>query len=251
MMEAAQKRQAADALKQQGNECFKRGKLSAAVEFYTQALDAFPMAALYSNRAMCFFKRSTQEGRGEWDRVESDCKASLALEKSVKAFYYLGYAHVKLANLEEAEAAFDHARRLSGGNDKAFNGRLSDAIGGLAKEKWENREVVRAARASSTIAAARVLFEKERAEAAAAAADSAPVAAAEQDDGVVDLSGEGGGGGLQLAAELEDHLQVLDAMTAEEAVRVAGRELPDYLCCRITFDLMKDPVRCRDDDDRF
>eukprot|EP01052_Picozoa_sp_SAG31_P010490 SAG31_NODE_575_length_13961_cov_41.577550_12_plen_249_part_00 len=224
-----QKRLAADALKQQGNECFKRGKLNAAIESYTQAIDSCPMATLYSNRAVCWFKLSKEAGRNEWEAVERDCRACIALEKSAKAFYYLGYALARMSRLEEAAAAFDEARRLSGGNDRSFNARLEAAVGGLKKEQWERREAARATRATTALYAAREALKQG--------------AAVTQDPRSSEILN--GVASTEVPVEVlnvEDHLQAIDGLLMDEQHKANNRDVPDWLCCRITFDLMVDPV---------
>lgn len=68
----------AEFLKDQGNQYFKKGKLGAAIEAYTQAIDLCPkVPAFWTNRALCYKKRS------EWDKAERDCLKALKLDNSL------------------------------------------------------------------------------------------------------------------------------------------------------------------------
>ncbi|XP_028556010.1 E3 ubiquitin-protein ligase CHIP isoform X2 [Dendrobium catenatum] len=65
-----------------GNVAFKKERLGAAIDAYTEAITLCPDVAVYwSNRALCYFKRK------DWERVEQDCRNVIQLDgSSVKAF---------------------------------------------------------------------------------------------------------------------------------------------------------------------
>ncbi|KAL0917687.1 hypothetical protein M5K25_012767 [Dendrobium thyrsiflorum] len=71
-----------------GNVAFKKERLGAAIDAYTEAITLCPDVAVYwSNRALCYFKRK------DWERVEQDCRKVIELDgSSVKARYMLGLA---------------------------------------------------------------------------------------------------------------------------------------------------------------
>ncbi|KAF3780686.1 E3 ubiquitin-protein ligase [Nymphaea thermarum] len=75
----------AELLKQEGNTFFKKDRIGAAIEAYTEAITLCPDRPVYwTNRAICYRKRS------EWDKVERDCKTALELDSgSVKVFALL------------------------------------------------------------------------------------------------------------------------------------------------------------------
>ncbi|KAH9332072.1 hypothetical protein KI387_004180 [Taxus chinensis] len=78
----------AELLKQEGNTYFKKERLVAAIEAYTQAITLCPnVPAYWTNRALCHRKRY------DWEKVEADCRKALELDtSSVKAYYMLGLA---------------------------------------------------------------------------------------------------------------------------------------------------------------
>ena len=215
----------AEQLKLQGNECFKKQKYNAAIEFYTQAIDVQPSAALFSNRAMCHVKRSLIEDRDEWAQVESDCRRSVELDASgrtaYKAHYNLGMALTKLESFAEARTSFASAKQLLGSSDSDSAARLEAAGCALCKVEWEALETLRVARRQDTLLSLQQLL-GERAAAAAAGTE-------EQESGTA------------AAAAWLGHEEQLAALIAEEAAR-QQRDVPDWLCCKITMDIMRDPV---------
>lgn len=54
--EAEEKLQRANALKDQGNEFLSHGRFSQAAQKYTEAIDIYPTAIFYSNRAQALIK---------------------------------------------------------------------------------------------------------------------------------------------------------------------------------------------------
>jgi STIP1 family protein 1 len=221
----------ADQLKNQGNDCFKRGKYNAAIELYTQAIMQCASAALYSNRAMCHLKRSLQEGCEEWSQVEEDCLLSLELEphgrSSYKALYNLGVAQTKLGRHAAARQAFAKARALCDSlstgaqGDSVSLAKLEVAMGALRKEEWEAEETARTERRTHTLDFLMGLVDTAQAEADSTATD--------------------GERPLQLDM-LGTHRQELQRIMAEEGDRARKREIPDWLCCKITWDVVRDPV---------
>ena len=222
----------AEQLKAQGNECFKKQKYNAAIECYTQAIDVQPSAALFSNRAMCHVKRSLIEDKNEWAAVESDCRRSVELDATgrtaYKAYYNLGMALTKLENFAEARTSFASAKQLLGASDSDSAARLEAAGCALRKAEWEALETLRAARRQDT------LQQLQRLLGTAAAADR-------QEAGAPATPRDGSGAAAADAGVWRGHEEQLAALIGEEAAR-QQREVPDWLCCKITMDIMRDPV---------
>ncbi|XP_052154668.1 E3 ubiquitin-protein ligase CHIP-like isoform X2 [Oryza glaberrima] len=72
----------------EGNSCFNKARLGAAIDCYTEAIALCPDVAVYwLNRGLCHFKRK------EWAKVEEDSRRALALDDTlVKGHYLLGCA---------------------------------------------------------------------------------------------------------------------------------------------------------------
>ncbi|XP_010908212.1 E3 ubiquitin-protein ligase CHIP isoform X2 [Elaeis guineensis] len=102
----------AEQLKQDGNSYFKKERLGAAIDAYTEAITLCPDVAIYwTNRALCYRKRN------EWKKVEEDCRRALQLDSnSVKAHYMLGLAllekHDYSGGIKELEKVLSRAKYM-------------------------------------------------------------------------------------------------------------------------------------------
>lgn len=76
----------AEQLKMQGNALYQRGKYSAAIDTYTEAITLCPRWILpIINRALCHRKKKN------WAAVREDCVKALDIDReSIKANYMLG-----------------------------------------------------------------------------------------------------------------------------------------------------------------
>ena len=187
----------------------------------TAAIVIAPTAALYSNRAMCFVKRSLIEGRDEWREAAADCRACVHLEPegrpASKALYNLGISLTKLGEFDEARSSLEAARRLleaARQPDTASLGRLAAADDALRKAAWLADDEQQAVARQGTLERLRGLLEAQRPPDGDAAA----------------------------AAEWHGHARQLEALAAEEEARRTQREVPDWLCCKITMDVVREPV---------
>lgn len=94
-------RQAADRLKDLGNESFRRGMYGLAAEYYSKAIEVdATVASYFTNRALCH-KREKR-----YPEALEDAEAALALdETNVKGLYIKGDALVQLGNALRAPIA--------------------------------------------------------------------------------------------------------------------------------------------------
>ncbi|CAD5192230.1 unnamed protein product [Musa acuminata subsp. malaccensis] len=208
----------AELLKQDGNSYFKKERLGAAIDAYTEAITLCPNVAVYwTNRALCYRKRN------EWNKVEEDCKRALQLDShSVKAHYMLGLALLEwqdfAGGIKELEKALELGR---GANPASYM--VEEIWQILAKAKymeWED---------SSSKRASRLQKLKEACERALIHYYAI------EDSQVENISEEIANGHLQQLGHLEEVFN--KAAQADQPT-----EVPDFLCCKITLDIFRDPV---------
>ncbi|XP_065046592.1 E3 ubiquitin-protein ligase CHIP-like isoform X1 [Musa acuminata AAA Group] len=241
----------AELLKQDGNSYFKKERLGAAIDAYTEAITLCPNVAVYwTNRALCYRKRKFVtatlclffficinwisylnehetvllfEDCSEWNKVEEDCKRALQLDShSVKAHYMLGLALLEwqdfAGGIKELEKALELGR---GANPASYM--VEEIWQILAKAKymeWED---------SSSKRASRLQKLKEACE------RSLIHYYAIEDSQVENISEEIANGHLQQLGHLEEVFN--KAAQADQPT-----EVPDFLCCKITLDIFRDPV---------
>lgn len=108
---------AAEALKQQGNECLARGELDAAVSCYREALCLEPDYAEALNNLGFVLKE-----RGQLDEAEAALSRAIQLDPGLgNAHFNLGVVALRRGDPELAEARFERATRLMPENAEAYS----------------------------------------------------------------------------------------------------------------------------------
>ncbi|XP_077251569.1 E3 ubiquitin-protein ligase CHIP-like isoform X2 [Tasmannia lanceolata] len=155
-----------------------------------------------------------------WTKVEEDCKRALKLdENSVKAHYMMGRALLQrqeyAEGVKELTKALDLGRRA---NPKSCM--VEDILQELAKAKdleWEHASSERLCRMQSLKEACEQALRKKY---------------------QLDSSQLEGNSDEDANTHLDEHLRSLS-----QVFNTYGpSEVPDYLCCKITFDIFRDPV---------
>lgn len=117
LIEEQQRRQEAVVQKDRGNAYFKEGKYEAAVECYSQGMEADAMNVLLpANRAMAFLKLE------KFEEAEEDCTKAVSLDSTYsKAFARRATARVALGKLQGAKQDFEEVLKLEPGYKQALN----------------------------------------------------------------------------------------------------------------------------------
>ncbi|KAI5679912.1 hypothetical protein M9H77_01139 [Catharanthus roseus] len=208
----------AEQLKQDGNFCFTKNRFGAAIDAYTEAIALCPNVPIYwTNRALCHRKRN------DWTRVEEDCKRAIQLDhNSVKAHYMLGLALLQrkeyAEGVKELEKAMDLGR---GANPHGYM--IEEIWQELAKAKylqWEHESTKRSWELQNLKEACEGALEEKHLR------DSVEV------EGFLDETTEA----------YSEQLEALGRVFRKAAEGDTPAEVPDYLCCKITLDIFRDPV---------
>ncbi|XP_042492019.1 E3 ubiquitin-protein ligase CHIP isoform X2 [Macadamia integrifolia] len=210
----------AEQLKQDGNVYFKKERFAAAIDAYTEAITLCPNVPVYwTNRALCHRKRN------DWVKVEWDCRRAIELDtNSVKAHYMLGLALLQreeyAGGVKELEKALDLGR---GANPKSYM--VEEIWQELAKAKyleWEHISTERTWKLQSL---------KEACENALNMQYQLDASRGEY------VMGEGEAKNTHM-----EQLKSLEELFRKAAEADTPTEVPDYLCCKITLDIFRDPV---------
>mmetsp|Transcript_7904 Transcript_7904/g.13991 ORF Transcript_7904/g.13991 Transcript_7904/m.13991 type:complete len:522 (-) Transcript_7904:195-1760(-) len=104
----------ANELKGEANELFKQAHFEQAIAVYTEAIEAFPSAVLYANRAFAYLKSEA------FGLAQQDASAAIKLDPSyVKGYYRLGSAHAALGHYGDARKVFRKVVALAPNNKEA------------------------------------------------------------------------------------------------------------------------------------
>lgn len=87
----------ANALKEKGNDAFRKGDYGTAIQRYTEGLEKLKdKQELYTNRAQAYLKMH------EYEKAIGDCEWALKCsEKCIKAYFLMGKAHLALKHYSE------------------------------------------------------------------------------------------------------------------------------------------------------
>ncbi|KAL3160114.1 hypothetical protein ABBQ32_010891 [Trebouxia sp. C0010 RCD-2024] len=128
-------KQAAEALKMEGNLYFGKAKYGAAIEKYTEALTLCPdWSVLLVNRAMC------QKKKEAWSLVQQDAEAALFMDsKLLKAHYLLGMALRHAKQLPESVFHLRQALDLARESNDNIKDEIWHELAQVEFMHWEDR----------------------------------------------------------------------------------------------------------------
>ncbi|KAI6674391.1 hypothetical protein NL676_002297 [Syzygium grande] len=214
---AAAARQA-ERLRKDGNEYYRKNRFGAAIDAYTEAITLCPNVPVYwTNRALCHRKRN------DWKKVEEDSRKALRLDHdSVKAHYMLGLALLQkqeyTEGVKELERALDLGR---GAHPRSYM--VEEIWQELSKAKylqWEQKSTKRSWELQSLKEACEMALKEKFARDAS------------KTEGFLD----------ELAKSHLEQVNAVGRVFQKAAEADMPAEVPDYLCCKITLDLYRDPV---------
>ncbi|KAM1031656.1 hypothetical protein ACFX13_036185 [Malus domestica] len=206
----------AEKLKKDGNTYFKKERFAAAIDAYTEAITLCPNVPVYfTNRALCHLKRN------DWKKVEEDSRRAIQLDhNSVKGNYILGLALLQKQEYGEGVKALERALDLGrGANLKDYM--VEEIWQELSKAKymeWEETSSKRSWELQNLKEACETALKEKH--------DSC------QMEGFLD----------EAATTHKKQLEALGRVFEKAAEADTPSEVPDYLCCKITLDIFRDPV---------
>ncbi|XP_076323133.1 STIP1 homology and U-box containing protein 1 [Tachypleus tridentatus] len=210
-------------LKDLGNKLFGGRKYEEAITCYSRAIIKNPtIPTFFTNRALCYVKLQ------QWEMAIQDCRRALDMDSSsVKGHFFMGQALLELENFDDAikylQRASDLAKeqRLNFGDDIACQLRIAK------KRRWnvlEERRIQQEIEFQSYLNNL-ILEDKER-----------KVAALRQ-NGLNDSKEIS-----RIEDKYDEYIDEVNGLFAKIDDRRMKRDVPDYLCGKISFEVMRDPV---------
>lgn len=212
-------------LKDQGNRLFAMKKFDAAISCYTKAIIKSPNTpTFFTNRALCHLKLK------QWEQAIQDCRQALDMERSLlKAHFFMGQALVELGYYDESIASLKRAHDLAKEQKMNFGDDIASALRSAKKKRWNVLEEKRIQQEIALQTYLNKLIKEEMVR----QQDLARQIYKDED----------------CTEEIEDieqkhtlHLAEVNALFSSLDERRKKREVPDYLCGRISFELMREPV---------
>uniref|UniRef100_W5L843 E3 ubiquitin-protein ligase CHIP n=1 Tax=Astyanax mexicanus TaxID=7994 RepID=W5L843_ASTMX len=216
----------AQELKEQGNRLFLCRKYQEAAACYSKAINRNPSVAVYyTNRALCYVKLQ------QYDKALADCRHALELDsQSVKAHFFLGQCHLELENYEEAIGNLQRynlakEQRLNFGDD------IPSALRIAKKKRWNSLEEKRISQENELHAYLTKLILAEREE-----------MEDYREKQVYDNQIDSEISKIKSKHLKGKYLSDMDELFAQvDEKRKRNEKIPDYLCGKISFELMREP----------
>lgn len=250
--------------KEEGNKLFMKRNYKEAIEMYTKAIDKCVSSTHYTNRALCYFKLQ------QWSLSLDDCRRAVELDPhSVKAHFFMGQCLCELLHFDEAVVSLKRAHELTKELKENYGDEITKTIRNVKRRRWQylddkrmkqeielqtylNRLMIEDKQ--KQIAKIRSNYNAKASESSKAETDkdaSTSKTDSKEDSDKPDTSAKLSETMLdnkerELIANIEQEYQnrydELNRLFNENDSHRRKREIPDYLCGKISFELMLDPV---------
>ncbi|NXY69904.1 TTC12 protein, partial [Glareola pratincola] len=124
----------ANALKEKGNDAFRKGDYIIAIQRYTEGLEKLKdKQELYTNRAQAYLKMQ------ECEKAISDCQWALKCnEKCIKAYFLMGKAHLALQHFSESRQCYEKILQIDPQKESLFKDCINEV--NLEEKRMKDEE---------------------------------------------------------------------------------------------------------------
>ncbi|KFP09521.1 STIP1 homology and U box-containing protein 1, partial [Egretta garzetta] len=179
------------------------------------------VAVYYTNRALCYLKMQ------QHDKALADCKRALELDgQSVKAHFFLGQCQMEMENYDEAIANLQRAYNLAKEQRLNFGDDIPSALRIAKKKRWNSIEEKRINQENELHSYLTKLIMAEKERARSLGTRSPPTLGSPHPQGLL----------FQ-----DKYLADMDELFSQVDEKRKKRDIPDYLCGKISFELMREP----------
>ncbi|KFO82787.1 Tetratricopeptide repeat protein 12, partial [Cuculus canorus] len=126
--------QLANALKEKGNDAFRKGDYVGAIQRYTEGLEKLKdKQELYTNRAQAYLKMH------EYEKAIGDCEWALKCNrKCIKAYFLMGKAHVALKHYGESRQCYEKILQIDPQKEGLFKDCMNEV--NMEEERMKDEE---------------------------------------------------------------------------------------------------------------
>lgn len=211
-------------LQEQGNRMFSLRKYEDAINCYSKAIIKNPDVPHYfTNRALCYLKLK------RWNDACTDCRRALDMEPStVKGHFFLGQALLELEFYDEAIKHYQRAQDLSKEQKMNFGDDITSQLRAARKKRFSILEDKRIAQEIEMQSYLNRLISEDR---------DRQIQQIELSDSV-DKEDKM----REIDERCERYMLELNNLLSKVDERRRKREVPDYLCGKISFEILQEPV---------
>ncbi|XP_065508064.1 tetratricopeptide repeat protein 12 isoform X2 [Caloenas nicobarica] len=137
----------ANALKEKGNDAFRKGDYGTAIQRYTEGLEKLKdKQELYTNRAQAYLKVH------EYEKAIGDCEWALKCnEKCIKAYFLMGKAHRALKHYSESRQCYEKILQIDPQKESLFKDCINEV--NLEEKRMKDEETAMKEVRSGNVAA--------------------------------------------------------------------------------------------------
>lgn len=214
-------------LKEQGNGLFAVHRYDDAINCYTKAIIKNPSNATYfSNRALCYLKQK------KWEQSCQDCRRALDIDGNLlKAHFFLGQSLMELEYYDEAIKHLQRASDLSKEQKQNFGDDITAQLRLARKKRWNVMEEKRIREEIELQSYLNKLIKQD----IESRLQNLKCTDATTEDQLKEKQQE-------IEQECDDRIKELNNVFAKVDERRRKRDVPDYLCGKISFEILQDPV---------
>ncbi|XP_043218799.1 E3 ubiquitin-protein ligase CHIP-like [Amphibalanus amphitrite] len=223
----------AQQLKEMGNALFASRMFNDAVACYSKAIIKNPNVPHYfTNRALCYLKLQ------KWELACADCRRALdpSMDPSnVKGHFFLGQALFELNLYDESIKHLQRAHDLAREQMQYFGDDIAGQLRLVRKKRWstqEERRITEEIELQSHLN--RLLIEDKDRQVDTLLSQHA--AAGDSADSEVESRVR------QIEERCDERIAQLNQLFAKVDDNRRKRDVPDYLCGKISFEILRDPV---------
>lgn len=226
--------------KEEGNKLFMKRNYKEAIEMYTKALEKCPnVSTFYTNRALCYFKLQ------QWPSTIEDCRKAIEFDShSVKAYFYMGQALCELNHFDEAIVHLKRAHELTKELNENYGDEITRTIRNAKRRRWnfqEEKRIKQEIELQSYLN--RLMQEDKEKQINSVKLNSLPSGEAQEEAKKEKSLSEKEKQQIQeIEQDFQKKFEELNRLFNENDARRRKREIPDYLCGKISFELLHDPV---------
>lgn len=221
----------AQELKDQGNRLFSARKYEDAIGCYSKAIiKTSSVPTYFTNRALCYLKLK------QWELACQDCKRALDMDPSlVKGHFFLGQALLEIDCCDEAIVHLQRASDLAKEQKLNFGDDIASQLRLAKKKRWNILEEKRISQEIELQSYLNKLIREDKDRQIESLKDDVRLRSG--------LSMERLNEEIAKIEKLCDHYMAeLNSLFAKVDDKRRKRDVPDYLCGRISFELMREPV---------
>jgi len=210
-------------LKDQGNKQFAARNFDGAIDSYTLAIiKNSNVPHYYTNRALCYLNQK------RWPQAVQDARQALEKDPNlVKGHFYLGKALFERESLDEAIEHLHKAHELAKKQGLNFGDEISLTLRLAKKKRWDMKEEKRIIQDIELQTYLSRLITEDR------------------EKRIKDIRHAGEDVKFlveKVEVETDRHMDELHSLFAKVDERRQKRDVPDYMCGKISFEILKDPV---------